>query len=162
MQRRFQEATQNYEAAIRLDPDQADLWNQLGYAYAFAQDPPNARRALERYAKLLGSANANALDSLGEVNFFAGDFSSAEKYFLEAQEKNPRGGAKNCVKAAQARVMAGDLAGADVLFQKYLGLAQPAQRKSAGFEQAQWEFLTGRRKEGMARLEQLSPLVRWR
>ena len=52
-------------------------------------------------------------------------------------------------------MLAGDLAGADAIFQKYLGLAQPAQRKAAGFEQAQWEYLTGRRKRGMARLEQL-------
>src|ERR1035438_2598336 len=61
------------------------------------------------------------------------------------------------MKAAESRLMVGDLAGADALFQKYLALAQRGQRQAAGFEQAQWEFLTGRRKSGIARLEQLIP-----
>jgi tetratricopeptide (TPR) repeat protein len=156
-QRRFQEAAQNYVAAARLAGDDAELWNQLGYAYAFEQDLASANRALEHYERMLGPRDSNALDSLGEVNFFLGDFSEAEKYFLEAEEKNgPRRG-EELRKAAEARLMVGDLAGADGIFQKYLALAQPSQRQAAGFDQAQWEFLTGRRKSGMARLERLIP-----
>jgi tetratricopeptide (TPR) repeat protein len=154
-QRRFPEAAQDYETAARLAPEQPELWNELGYAYAFGQDLTNARRALEHYGQLLGPVNFNALDSLGEVNFFLGDFSSAEKYFMEAQEKNPVRRAEELMKAAQARLMTGDLGGADATFHKYLGLAQPSQQKTAGFEQSQWEFATGRRKSGMARLEQM-------
>jgi tetratricopeptide (TPR) repeat protein len=156
-QRQFREAAGNYEAAGQLAPEDAENWNQMGYAYAFAQDLASARRALEHYEEMLGPLNSNALDSLGEVNFFLGDFASAAKYFLEAQEKNPARRGEELIKAAEARLMAGDLGGADGLFQKYLGLAQPSQRKAAGFEQAQWEFLTGRRRSGMARLEQLIP-----
>jgi tetratricopeptide (TPR) repeat protein len=156
-QRRFQEALQSYEAAIRLEGEDAELWNQFGYAYAFDQDLAGANRALEHYEQLLGPANSNALDSLGEVNFFLGDFSEAGKYFLEAQERNPVRRGEELTKAAEARLMAGDLAGADGIFQKYLGLVQPSQRLAAGFEDAQWEFLTGRSKSGMARLEHLIP-----
>jgi tetratricopeptide (TPR) repeat protein len=156
-QRRFQEAAQNYEAAARLAGDDAELWNQLGYAYAFGQDLASANRALEHYERMLGPENSNALDSLGEVNFFLGDFSEAEKYFLEAEEKNGGRRREELMKAAESRLMLGDLAGADGIFQKYLGLAQAGQRHAAGFEQAQWEFLSGRRKAGMARLEHLIP-----
>jgi tetratricopeptide (TPR) repeat protein len=156
-QRRFQEAAQNYEAAVRIAPDEPELWNQLGYAYAYAQDLASARRALEHYEQVLAPANSNGMDSLGEVHFFLGDFSAAAEYFLEAQEKNPARRGEELMKAAQARLMAGDGGGADGIFQKYLGLAQPSQRNAAGFEQAQWEFLTGRRKSGMARMEQMIP-----
>ena len=40
---------------------------------------------------MLGSANSNAQDSLGEVDFFLGDFSGAEKNFLEARASLVRG-----------------------------------------------------------------------
>ncbi len=156
-QRQFQEAARNFEAAGRLAPENPEIWNQLGYAYAYAQDLANAQGALKHYGQMLAPTNSNALDSLGEVHFFLGDFASASKYFLEAYEKNPARPGEELVKAAETRMMAGDRMGADGIFQKYLGLAQPAQRKSAGYEQAQWEFLTGRRKSGMARLELLIP-----
>jgi hypothetical protein len=51
--------------------------------------------------------------------------------------------------------MTGDLPGADGLFRKYLSAGPSAQPELAGFQQAQWEFLTGRRKMGMQRLEQI-------
>jgi tetratricopeptide (TPR) repeat protein len=158
-QRRFQEAARNYEAATRLDGEDAELWNQLGYAYAFEQDLASANRALEHYEQMLGPENSNALDSLGEVNFFLGDFSEAEKYFLEAQEKAGARRGEELVKAAESRLMMGDLAGADGIFEKYLALAQLRQKQAAGFERAQWEFMTGRCKAGMARLEQMIPAL---
>jgi tetratricopeptide (TPR) repeat protein len=159
-QRRFQEAARNYEAATRLDGEDAELWNQLGYAYAFEQDLASANRALEHYQQMLGPANSNALDSLGEVNFFLGDFSEAEKYFLEAQEKAGARRGEELVKAAESRLMMGDLAGADGNFQKYLALVESRRRQAAGFERAQWEFMTGRRKSGMSRLEQMIPTLK--
>lgn len=155
VQRRFQEAAEKYEAAARLAPDDANIWNQLGYAYAYSQDLTNARRAIEHYSEMLGSENSNALDSLGEVSFFLGDFSGAERYFIQAQEKNGARRGEELVKAAQARLMAGDLGGADVIFQRYVRLAEGSRRVASGLEQTQWEFLTGRRKSGMARLEQM-------
>ena len=101
-------------------------------------------------------AVAASSDSLGEVSFYLGDYSSAERYFLQAHEKNPAefaGG--ELIKAAQARLMMGDLPAADAVFQRYLGLLQHSQSNLAGYQQAQWEFLTGRRREAIARLEKL-------
>jgi tetratricopeptide (TPR) repeat protein len=160
LQRKFQDAVRNYEAVTRLDPEDAQAWNQLGYGYALAQNLPGARRALERYRRLLPPEEVNPLDSLGEVSFYLGDFSGAERYFLQAHEKNPRefsGG--ELIKAAQARLMLGDLPAADASYQRYLALLQHSQGALAGYQQAQWEFLTGRRKAAIARLEKLAPTL---
>jgi Flp pilus assembly protein TadD len=150
-ERKFSGAVRNFEAAAKLSSEDPGIWNQLGYAYAFAQDLAGARRALETYQRALGPADVNGLDSLGEVSFYLGDFAGAEKYFLEASAKN----SAELLKAAQARLMTGDLPGADGFFQKYLSAIQATQRELAGYQQAQWEFLTGRRKAGMQRLEQI-------
>jgi tetratricopeptide (TPR) repeat protein len=155
-ERKFSEAVQSFQAAAKLPGEDPAIWNQLGYTYAFTQDLAGARRALETYQRLLGPGDVNGLDSLGEVSFYLGDFAGAEKYFLEASAKNPSAqGGGELLKAAQARLMTGDLAGADGLFQKYVNASQSAQRELTGYQQAQWEFLTGRRKAGMQRLEQI-------
>ncbi len=159
-QRKFQDALPNCELVTRLDPEDPQAWNQLGYCHAFVQNLSGARTALDRYRQLLPPQEVNPLDSLGEVSFYLGDFASAANYFVQAHEKNPSefaGG--ELIKAAQARLMAGDLAAADALFQRYLGLLQHSQGPLAGFQQAQWEFLTGRRQAAMARLEKLVPAV---
>ena len=160
VQRQFQDAVPGYETVTRLDPEDAQAWNQLGYAYAYAQNLAGARRALDHYRQLLPPEEANPLDSLGEVSFYLGDYAGAEHYFLQAHEKNPAefaGG--ELIKAAQARLMLGDLPAADVIFHRYLGLLQRSQGNLAGYQQAQWEFLTGRRKAALARLEKLVPAV---
>jgi tetratricopeptide (TPR) repeat protein len=157
-QRDFQGAVRDLEVCTRLDPNQPENWNQLGYVLAYAQDLAGARRALENYQRLLPPENANALDSLGEVSFYLGDFAGAANYFLRAQEKNPgQFQGTELVKAAQARLMAGDLRESDALFQKYLASVRSSQRSLTELEQAQWEYLTGRKKAGLARLEKLIP-----
>jgi tetratricopeptide (TPR) repeat protein len=137
--------------ATRLNPDEPETWNQLGYALAFSQDLAGARAALEHYQELSPKENVNSLDSLGEVSFFLGDFTGAAKYFLEADQKN-RGefGGGELLKAAEARLLAGDLREGDALFEQYAALFQGGR---AAFQRAQWGFLTGRRRAAMASLE---------
>jgi len=157
-QRDFRGAAADLEVCTRLDPNQPENWNQVGYVLAYAQDLAGARRALQNYQRLLPPENANALDSLGEVSFYLGDFAGAANYFLQAQQKNPgQFQGAELAKAAQARLMAGDLRESDALFQKYLAAARSAQRSLSELEQAQWEFLTGRQKAGLARLEKAIP-----
>jgi Flp pilus assembly protein TadD len=149
--REFKQAAMEYRAAAHLDPNALPIWNQLGYALAWAKDLSGAREALAQYQKL-APGDLNALDSQGEVSFFLGDFKSAAGYFEKAAARNPA----ELLKAAEARLMAGDLESADALFLKHLGPGAKLQ-KSAGYQMAQWEFLTGRRKAGLARMEKLTP-----
>ena len=148
--RNFPEAVRNYQTATHLNPDEPNAWNQLGYALAWTRDLNGARRAIEEYGKLASDAT-NSLDSLGEVSFFLGDFEAATKYFEQAAQKNRA----ELLKAAEARLMTGDLAGADALVAKYLRPAQGGPAGRASYQMAQWEFLTGRRKAGTAALEKL-------
>jgi Flp pilus assembly protein TadD len=140
--RQFQPAAMEYRAAARLDPDDPQIWNQLGYALARAKDLSGARRALEQYQKL-SPEDPNALDSEGEVNYMRGEFKTAQEFFARAAVKNP----SEWVKAAEARLMLGDRAGADALL---------AKSGAAGYQMAQWNFLTGRRKDGLAQMEKLA------
>jgi Flp pilus assembly protein TadD len=150
--REFKQAATEYRAATRLNSDEPRTWNELGYALAWAKDLSGAREALAQYQKL-APEDANALDSQGEVSFFLGDFKSAGEYFERAAARNPA----ELLKEAEARLMAGDLQGADALFLKHLGPAATRRSTGGDFQMAQWEFLTGRRKTAMARMEKLAP-----
>jgi Flp pilus assembly protein TadD len=155
--REFSAAIRNFEAAGRLVPDEAQNWNELGYARAYAGDLEGAKQALNQYQPLLPQQNVNGLDSLGEVSFYLGDFAGAERSFLDADRKNrAEFGGGELVKAAQARLMAGDLGNADALFRKYTQLFQGNQRGRAAFLLTQWEFMTGRRKAAMAGIEKIA------
>jgi tetratricopeptide (TPR) repeat protein len=157
--RNFPEAVRNCRAATLLNPDDPHAWNQLGYASVWTGDLNGARRAIQEYEKL-APEDTNALDSLGEVSFYLGDFDSAAKYFQRAAEKSP----PEFLKAAEARLMTGDLQAADLLFAKYArpprvqaaqGARQTMQEERLAYLTAQWEFLTGRRMAGVAALETL-------
>ena len=145
--REFQRAAMEYRAAAHLDPNEPRTWNELGYALAWAKDLSGAREALAQYQKL-APGDANVLDSQGDVSYLGGDFKSAAEYFERAGAKNP----SELAKAAEARLMMGDLQGADGLFLKHLGPGASGQ-----IQMAQWEFLTGRGRAGMARMEKLAP-----
>jgi Flp pilus assembly protein TadD len=148
--RNFQDAARNYQAAALLNPDEPRTWNTLGYALAWTRNLNGARQAIQEYEKLAPD-DINALDSLGEVSFYLGDFESAAKYFQRAAEKSPA----ELVKASEARLMTGDLQQANALFAKYVGPG--GERGRAAYQMAQWEFLTGRRMAGMAALQRLLP-----
>ncbi len=152
--RDFKRAAMEYRAAARLDPDEPQTWNKLGYVLAWAKDLSGAREALAQYQKL-APGDANVLDSEGEVSYMLGDFKSADEYFEKAAAKNPG----EWVKAAEARLMMGDRQGADALFAKHFGPGAHGPNRGADYQMAQWEYLTGRPKAGMARIEKLAPAL---
>jgi len=145
--RKFQDSVRSFEAAARLSPEDPTIWNELGYAQAELGDLKHARELLERY-QALAPDTVNPLDSLGEVSFFLGDFGGAAKYFEQARQKNPAVGGIELLKSAQAHLFAGDLKSADALFGQAAGLS--------ALQRAQWEFVTGRRKEALARITDLA------
>jgi tetratricopeptide (TPR) repeat protein len=153
--RRHADAVEAYLKAADRDPGNALLLNQLGYAQGYARDLAGAVRSLERYRKLRPE-DANPLDSLGDVHYYLGRFAEAEKCYLEAWRRDAGflGGGEP-YKAAWARLMQGNRAGADDLFGKYIQVRRAARDPLAELARAEWEYLTGRRSEAVGLLEQL-------
>lgn len=141
--RHYREATHWYRRQAQLDAGGGEALNSLGYAEVFAGNLDAARKALEEYRSY---DEANALDSLGEVHLLAGKFADAEKYFLQAHEKNAvRQAGADLLKAAYAHWLGGDLPGADAIHQRYskfrAGLSDPL----LAWREAVWLYSTGRR-----------------
>jgi len=148
----YRGAVEAYRQALARDPDNPFLLNEAGYAHAYAGDFSGAVAALERYRRLQPS-EPNPADSLGDIYYQFGRFAEAENYYLEAVKKSPAsGGGVSSFKAAYARLMRGDLEGADELMRRHL-----EQRARAGdglieLRRAQWEYLTGRARQAFKRL----------
>jgi tetratricopeptide (TPR) repeat protein len=154
--RDYPAAARWYERAALTEPSYGVLWNQLGYARAYLKDLKGAVDAIERYRRL-SPASANPADSLGDVHFYLGRFAGAEQYYLDAYGKDPKflaGG--TLFKAAQARLMLRDMPAAGALFEKYAAARRLAGDPALEFTRAQWEYLSGKRREAIARLEPLA------
>lgn len=151
--RAYPAAVQWYEKALERDPDNVALLNEAGYAQAYARDLEAAVKHLSRYRELR-PLEANPLDSLGDVHFYLGQFSRAEKFYLDAYARDPSFLLRSeLYKAAWARLMTGDLKSADETFGKYLEARQGLNDPLLPYHRAQWEYLTGRRKQAIARLD---------
>ena len=150
--RQFSQAAQFYQDVLRIETDDIESWNLLGYAQAFAGDLEAARKSFERYGSDPAHA-ANALDSAGEAFFSRGKFAEAGKYFLQAHAKNSAllSGA-DLLKAAYSRWLQGDLPGADQQFAQYVAFRSQQKDPLLVWRQAVWEYSTGRTAQAMARL----------
>ncbi|MFB3779279.1 MAG: tetratricopeptide repeat protein [Bryobacteraceae bacterium] len=158
--RRYGEAAEFYRKAASLDPLSGPTWNQLGYVEASRRNLEGARSALAEYARL-EPRNANPSDSLGDVHYHLGAFEEAEKHYLRAYEIDPSFlGGVDLYKAARARLMTGDVSGAETLFGRYLGSTVAARDGLSDFRRAQWLYLTGRREEAVARLKRFALTTR--
>jgi Tfp pilus assembly protein PilF len=151
--RRFNSAVDFFKSAVAIQPDNPVLLNQLGYTEAYRGNLDGAREVLERY-RTLQPGQANALDSLGEVHFFAGRFADAAKYFLDAARIQPNllGGVE-VLKAAQAKYMQGNLTEADQVYGRWDKLHRDSRDPAADLRKAQWLYITGRRAEAIKAAE---------
>lgn len=146
-------AVSAYRQALEREPDNPAFLNELGYAQAYAGNLEAAVESLRRYRELR-PRDANPSDSLGDVHFHLGRFPEAEKHYLEAYAKSPGFlGGGDLYKAAQARLMTGDVAGADEHFRKFVEYRRSEGDAFIELRQAEWEYLSGRRKQALARLE---------
>ncbi len=150
--RRFGPAIKHYEQAVAVLPESAELWNLLSYARMFAGDYAGALAGVHEYQKRRPE-DPNAIDSEGDIHFYFGKFEEAEKLYLRAYAKNPsfeNGG--DAWKAARARLITGDVAGAAGLFQKFEDARVKEGNAFADFWAAKWTYLTGDRANGIARM----------
>ncbi len=146
----YAQAAGAYERALVVEPEDVASWNQLAYAAVFSGNLPAAMTALRRY-QAMRPGDPNALDSMGDVNFIAGQFKQAEGFYLQAFHISPtflNGGDQ--YKAAFARLMTGDVPGAGALFEKY-----PA----AAPHRPEWLWLTGHRRQAYEMLAAETPAL---
>lgn len=137
--RQYPQAIAAYTRVLSVEPDDVAVLNQLGYVAAYAGTYDTAVNALRRYQSVR-PADPNPLDSLGDVSVLTGRLQEAERLYLEAYKKDPAflNGA-GVYKAAMARLMTGDVTGANSIMGD----------KAGGGD---WLWLSGRRKEGFERL----------
>lgn len=150
--RRFDQASALYQTALSVNPANGETWNLLGYARAYAGDLDGALVAFRNYGAKAPSS-ANPLDSAGEVLLRAGRFAEAEEKFLEAAAKQPDfldGFDK--AKAAFARYLARDEAGASKYFVEYLERLKAKAPPTALLQGAVWHRLMGDEKQARAAL----------
>jgi Tfp pilus assembly protein PilF len=151
--RSFADAARDYQAFILADPANVGTRNLLGYAQAFAGDLDGARKSFEEYGRQPGQA-VNSMDSLGESLFVNGKFDQAERSFLDAYQKDPSflQGAP-LWKAAHARWLAGDLAGADKLMERYWQDRAKAHDPLLAWRRANWLYEMGRQEQAVELLK---------
>lgn len=137
--RDYRRAIAAYTRALSVEPEDAASWNQLGYISAAAGSLDSALSALRRY-QALRPGDANPLDSMGDVNLMYGRLKEAEALYLEAHKKNPAFlNGLDLYKAAVARLMTGDVAGASAILGDKAGVPD-------------WLWLAGRRRDAYAKL----------
>lgn len=146
------EALKAFRQAAGLEPNGIAALNAMGYAAAQAGDLVTATEALRRYEKLRPQ-EANPLDSLGDVNYYLGHFQEAEGFYLQAYRKDPRflSGA-TLFKAALARLMTGDVTGADQVMERFWQQRQEAKDAALEYRRAEWLWFSGRRREAAGRM----------
>jgi tetratricopeptide (TPR) repeat protein len=154
--RDYEGAIVEFRRALSIRPEGVEALNAMGYAAAYSGDLPTAIRVLRGYEQLRPN-EPNPLDSLGDVHFVLGHFGEAEQFYLAAHAKAPgflSGGEE--LKAAQARLMTGDVPGATTLFNRYLAGREAAHDPFAPYYAAAWSWQTGARRAAIASLDRLA------
>lgn len=148
----YAEAAAAFRKQLALDPDNRTAWNLMAYASANAGDLPAAVEALRRY-QAAEPQNPNPIDSLGDVHLIAGRLHEAEQFYLAAYKKDPKfmDGA-DLFKAAMARLMTGDAAGATEIHERYAQSLAGSPTRAVEIERAEWTWTIGRRQEACQRM----------
>jgi Flp pilus assembly protein TadD/TolB-like protein len=151
--RRYPAAIEYFRKALAVQPGDTALLNMLGYAQAYAGDLDGAVRSLREYERVR-PGDANPLDSLAEVHFYRGRFAESEKFYRQAYEKDAAFfNGVPLMKAALARFMSGDPAGAEAIFAEYEAARRAANDPLIDSARARWDYLRGKRGEAVRKLE---------
>jgi Tfp pilus assembly protein PilF len=151
--REFALAEGDYKKILAVEPENGEALNKLGYVLGYQGKLREAEATFAAYGKLPGQ-QPNSQDSLGEVYFMNGKFADAEAAFLRAHESNAAflaGG--DLRKAAYAHWLAGDLAGADKLFARYLDFRVKLKDPTVEWQLALWHYSTGRKDQAISEIE---------
>jgi tetratricopeptide (TPR) repeat protein len=130
-------------AAVFAKGTSPELINLRAYALMFNGEENKALSVVHEYQKALPD-EANPIDSEGDIQFFFGHFSEAEKCYLRANAKDAQFIQGVALwKAARARLMTGDATGATQIFNTYRQDRIKVKDLSIDFRAATWQFLIG-------------------
>jgi Flp pilus assembly protein TadD len=87
-QDRYEQSARVLDEALKIDPNYAAAWNDLGYAYIYEGKVDEAVAALKKSATLL-PGEPNPHDSLAEINRLAGHYDEALSEYREALKIQP-------------------------------------------------------------------------
>ena len=85
----FDSAIREFNKALELDPDYGEAHNMLGYSYAHKGDFSKAIEHEKKYVAL-SPGEANPLDSLAEIYFWAGRLDEAAANYHQRLERSSR------------------------------------------------------------------------
>jgi tetratricopeptide (TPR) repeat protein len=153
--RQYPAAVAAYRRLTQLVPNNGLAWNQLGYALMGSGDYDGAISALKTYQRLLPK-DANPIDSQGDVAFAFGRFAEAEKLYDQATAADPAfANSAPLYKAAFARLMTGDVPGADKKLEAWVTARRAAKDPSVDLHKAEWLFISGRHPQALSLLASL-------
>ncbi len=87
-QDRYEQSAHVLDEALKIDPNYAAAWNDLGYAYIYEGKVDEAVAALKKYVTLL-PGEPNPHDSLAEISRLAGHYDEALSEYREALKIQP-------------------------------------------------------------------------
>ncbi|HXK00828.1 MAG TPA: tetratricopeptide repeat protein [Verrucomicrobiae bacterium] len=149
----YAQAMQACQKAVALAPDDIEMLNLLGYAAAQAGELETGMAALRRY-QALRSNDANPLDSMGDLNLLNGKLAEAESFYLQANQKDHTFLSDgDLLKAAMARLLAGEPTAASKLAEQYFEARTASKDPGVELKRAEWMWLTGQRSQAASRME---------
>jgi len=152
----YRPAVEAFQKALHLQPNDANVLNQLAYSQAFTGDLDGALATLRRYQSLR-PADANPVDSLGDIQLMYGHLREAEDLFLEADKKDRKLlGAGDLLKAAMARLMTGDVPGASALDRQFVAARTELHDPAVPVYEAGWSWISGNRKAAREQLRRFA------
>jgi serine/threonine protein kinase/tetratricopeptide (TPR) repeat protein len=139
---RYNEAVEEFQRALSLDPNMGASLNMLGYSYADLSEYEKAVKAFERYAEAKPE-DANPLDSMAEQYFRMGDLDKAIAKYNDALELQPTFGSE--VRLAYVYALKQDYSEALRLIDGFVLWAGSSGRKAVGYLwMSMYDFLVGK------------------
>jgi tetratricopeptide (TPR) repeat protein len=88
-QQDYERAIEEFERAVKINPEYSQPYNQLGYAHRFLGQFDDAEKAFQRYIELIPD-DPNPYDSYAELLLKMGRFDEAISKYRKALEINPK------------------------------------------------------------------------
>jgi tetratricopeptide (TPR) repeat protein len=148
-QGQFQQSAEDWRKLTAALPDDPSTWNSLGYTLSYAGDYKGAMAALQEYARIRPH-DANAYDSIGDLNYSFRKFKEASESYTQAGKIQPdfqRYG--DLYKAAWAKFNANDKPGADASFAQFRAAREKLSDTLIPLMTADWLYRTGREREAI-------------